>query len=560
MSVTQAMSTGASGLYANQIALEVIGDNIANLNTTAFKSNRADFETQFALTLRDGTAPGDGLGGTNPSQVGLGTALGAIQRSFIQGSISPTGNPSDLAIEGEGFFVLKNSSNEQFYTRDGAFGLDTNTNLVSKDGYFVQGWQADAAGNIDTTAATSALVIPIGTLTQVQATAQTEFDGNLNADSELATSGAVQTSAPLLTANGPATAATALTDLVDNSGTALFSTGDTIRISGVSKGGFDLPDQNIVVGTDVTTVGDLMNNMQSAFAINTDPTLGESAGVTIDNQGQIVISSNLGSANAVEVSAGDIVNQTKSTAPLTFSTTTQATGEGVTTSFQVYDSLGNPVNVRLRLAQIQKGDAGTTWQYYAESEDDSDLSNVLGSGTISFDQNGQFLGSTGNNLSVNLAGTGAVDPLQFTMDFSKMTGLNNGTTSSDFHITNQDGKPYGVLVDFSVSEDGVITGTFSNGLEQTLGQVALATFTNPNGLKQLPDNNFTITENSGTPNIVAPKQSNAGRIKAGSLEMSNVDLVREFIGLINAQTGFSASSRVIRTADELLQELLLIGR
>ncbi len=124
----------------------------------------------------------------------------------------------------------------------------------------------------------------------------------------------------------------------------------------------------------------------------------------------------------------------------------------------------------------------------------------------------------------------------------------------------QNGLPEGTLQDFAVDENGFINGTFSNAHQQVLGQVALATFVNPQGLRLATDNNYVVTANSGDANITAPKESNAGRIRPGSLESSNVDLAREFIGLINASTGFSANSRVITTADELLQELLLIAR
>jgi flagellar hook protein FlgE len=166
----------------------------------------------------------------------------------------------------------------------------------------------------------------------------------------------------------------------------------------------------------------------------------------------------------------------------------------------------------------------------------------------------------GNGLSIDHANSGAASPLAFTVDFAAATGLSDGSGSSTFTQLDQDGLPEGTLRDFAVDEEGFIIGTFSNAHQQVLGQVALATFVNPHGLKLATDNNYVVTANSGDANITAPKESNAGRIRPGSLELSNVDLAREFIGLINASTGFSASSRVITTADELLQELLLIAR
>ncbi|MCG3137976.1 MAG: hypothetical protein HJJLKODD_01832 [Phycisphaerae bacterium] len=559
MGLTSAMNTAATGLKSNSVMLETIGDNIANVNTTAFKSNRADLESQFAITLRDAAGPANGLGGVNPSQVGLGSAIGAIQRSFVQGSISATGSPADLAIDGQGFFIL-NDGVTDFYTRDGAFSLDVNNQLVSRDGLPVQGWSAAADGTVDTTGAVGTLNIPLGSLTQVQATSTAEIAGNLNADATVATVGAVQISAALATAAGVASANTALTDLVDGNGQALFVEGDVIEINDVAKGGLTLPATAFVVGTDGGSVQDFMDFMEGSFAIHTDAGLNDGAGVTMNELGQIVVTSNVGEINAIDLDSTDIHNVTRQIAPFTFTATTEAAGSGLTTSFLVYDSLGNSVDVRLRLVLESKDSLGTTWRYYAESTGDSDLSKAVGSGTISFDQNGQYIGATGDPLSVNRAGTGAADPLTFALDTTAMTALASGSAISEFTLADQDGKPFGTLVDYQIDRDGLIVGSFSNGLTENLGQVALATFINPQGLKMVTDNNYITTQNSGAATVTAANTNSAGRIQSGALELSNVDLAREFIGLINASTGFSAASRVITAADQLLQELLLIAR
>lgn len=561
MGLTSAMNTAVTGLQTSQVMLETIGDNIANVNTTAFKSNRVDLESQFSLTLRDATAPGDVLGGTNPVQIGLGSAVGAIQRSFVQGSINPTGNNTDLAIQGQGFFVLEDADGAQLYTRDGAFTLDANSQLVSRDGLLVQAFAADANGEVDSSGAVGSVTIPLGALKLARATSEVSVGGNLNAAASVATAGTVVTSDALITATGVATAATALTTLVDAQGNALFADGDLVTLGGATKGGFTLPgEEQFTIGTDGTTVQDFMTFMEGALAINTDAALGENAGVTLDAAGQMVIAGNFGESNALEIEAGDIVNTTQGTVPFAFTQTSAAAGEGLTMQLDLFDSLGGPVSARLRLALESKSNAGTTWRFYAESVDDSDVSKVLGTGTVSFDPNGQFIGVTGNELSIDRVDSGAASPLAFTVDFTGATGLSNGSGSSTFTQLDQDGLPEGTLQDFAVDEEGFIIGTFSNAHQQVLGQVAVATFVNPQGLKLATDNNYVLTANSGDANITAPKESNAGAIKPGSLESSNVDLAREFIGLINASTGFSANSRVITTADELLQELLLIAR
>ena len=562
MGLTSAMLTGFTGIKSNQYSIDTIGDNIANVNTTAFKNQRALFETMFYETIRDGTEPGEILGGTNPAQVGRGSALSTIQRNFGQGSLESTGVPSDVAIDGEGFFILTKEDDTQVYTRDGSFSLDSDNTLVANDGSRVQGFAADADGTI-IEGVLSDLVIPVGTASEAQATTSAVMDGNLDAASEVAATPAVVTSAVLSTTAGPATEATTLTALVDEDGAALFADGDVITISGAEKGGIELPEATFTVGTDGTTLGDYATFLEEALLINTDAAAGGTPGVVVGDgvtgtAGALVITSNLGEANAVSLDAGDIRNSTSGVLPFSF-TSTPATGEGVTTAFQVYDSLGNLIDVRLRLALESKDDTGTVWRFFAESADDTS-GGVLGTGTISFDQNGQYLASTGTDLGIALAGTGAVSPLALSLDFSALTGLAGADGESTLLLDSQDGRPAGTLIEYAIGPDGIITGTFSNGHTQDYGQLALGTFANPAGLVGLSDNLFMAGVNSGEVVVLAPQTEGAGKIESGALELSNVDLSREFIGLITASTGFSAAGRVVQTADDLLQELLLLVR
>ena len=161
-------------------------------------------------------------------------------------------------------------------------------------------------------------------------------------------------------------------------------------------------------------------------------------------------------------------------------------------------------------------------------------------------------------MTINRTATGAQTPLTISLDFSKMTALTD--TSSTLLMSNQDGLSIGTLTSFSVGANGQITGAFDNGLTSTLGQVAVATFDNPQGLVDQGGNLYTAGANSGVPKITGPLQLDAGAIRAGSLEDSNVDLSKEFTNMIVASTGFSAASRVITTADQLIQELLNSSR
>jgi flagellar hook protein FlgE len=275
--------------------------------------------------------------------------------------------------------------------------------------------------------------------------------------------------------------------------------------------------------------------------------------------GALVIEGNPGADNNLTMDFSSI-RSSNANAPTPFAVTSQqeANGESVYTSLIVYDSLGTPVQVDLTMTLESKSDAGNTWRFYATSNDDTGPGSVVGTGTLTFDPDGRLISVQDNTLQISRTGTGAVTPLSVTLDFSNVTGLTSANSSLISPL--QDGYPSGVLTDFSVGTDGVITGSFSNGLNRTLGQIALATFTNPEGLVVDANNTYLVGPNSGEAMISAPQSLGAGRVVSHSLELSNVDLTREFIGLITASTGFSASGRIITTSNDLLNELLMIAR
>lgn len=182
----QAMYSGVSGLKAFKTKLDVIGNNVANVNTIGFKGSRVNFRDMLSQTISGGNGPGATLGGINPMQVGLGVTVGSIDVNQIQGSLQATGKMTDAAIEGGGFFVLSTGSGMQ-YTRDGAFGVDGAYNLVSSSGLRVMGWAADAAGNVNVSQPISDIRIPIGQMSIAKPTSIVRFGGNLDAVSTAAT-------------------------------------------------------------------------------------------------------------------------------------------------------------------------------------------------------------------------------------------------------------------------------------------------------------------------------------------------------------------------------------
>ncbi len=181
----QAMLSGVASLKAHQVKMNIIGNNIANINTVGYKSARAHFQDLMAQTLRAASRPSGVLGGTNPMQVGLGTKVGAIDTLPLQGSLELTGRSTDLAIQGNGYFMLTNGRDIHF-TRDGAFGLDSSGFLVHRGtGWKVLGWRADAGGFIDLNqpiTAQSVLQFPVGAQAAVRVTTRVEYTGNLNAN------------------------------------------------------------------------------------------------------------------------------------------------------------------------------------------------------------------------------------------------------------------------------------------------------------------------------------------------------------------------------------------
>ncbi|RME38091.1 MAG: flagellar hook-basal body complex protein, partial [Planctomycetota bacterium] len=185
---------------------------------------------------------------------------------------------------------------------------------------------------------------------------------------------------------------------------------------------------------------------------------------------------------------------------------------------------------------------------------------LLGTGTITFDAEGRFVSATGTQIDIDRAGTGAASPLSVTLDFSSLTGLASADGTSTLIMDRQDGAPAGILTGYSIEPDGTVRVSYSNQLTQVIGQVALATFANDEGLIALSGNRYVEGPDSGAASVVAPRTGRAGSIRSGALEESNVEISREFINLIAASTGISSASRVVRVADELLQELLLIAR
>ena len=585
MASTSSLFIGLSGLNANSRNIDVIGNNIANVNTNGFKSGRLNFANSLSRTVSEGSSPGTSVGGSNPTQFGQGVTVAGTQRNMSNGTPNGTGDSRDLAIEGNGFFIVQ-SGEDDFYTRVGSFRTDRDDFLTSVTGDYVLGYPADENFQIQP-GQLEPLSIPLGSLTIAEATTQVNMSGNLNASGTVGTIGSEHTLqgtsgagfSLIAGATTPTTAPNVLeptsllteieTPVSPGSGTPLFTAGQTIRIDGVEKGTQLIGATGFLVEA-ASTVQDYMDfitdslGLQTTIGTNPD---GSQPGVSLDTTtGVLSVIGNTGSSNSITMTGEDIrvfnADGSLSSQPFLVNQVSEGSGEAVKTAFTVFDSLGTPLRVDVSMVLESKSNTGTTWRYYAESPDDTMGGPAIGTGTVQFDNFGKIVGPETVTVVLDRDGTGAASPLTFDINFNsdgdQVTSLTD--SESSLFSTFQDGVPIGTLNSYAVGGDGRISGTFSNGLIRTLGQVAVASFTVPEGLVELEQNLYRPGPNSGPAIISEPTQLGTGRVVSGALETSNVDLGQEFISLILASTGYSASARVIRTSDELIQQLLVLGQ
>jgi flagellar hook protein FlgE len=564
MALTSTLFTGLSGLNTNQTRMNVVGNNIANVNTVAFKASRALFKPQAYVTDQAGGPPSGESGGTNPSQRGLGATVASIDKDFSGGSISATGKNTDMAIEGEGFFVVQTREGQQ-YTRDGSFSLNANHDLVTSGGAYVQGYGVDDNSNIVASQLRN-INVPLGAQIAAKATSTLRMEGNLDASGALATNASGFMTQPIQTSGGGTIdPTTLLTDIesISAPGIPLFSTApgsNTLTLSAKKGTGADsLPEATYVVDG-ASTVQDLMDFFNGALGIDATVAGPPTPGASIDATGtQLVITGNVGTANTLSLQSNALVDGSGGL-PLRFTAdpAMTAVGASVHTSAIAYDTLGQQVTLNINtVLESRSATGGTTWRFFVTSPDNAGGNLVLGNGTLEFDGTGQLIDTTGATISLDRTGTGAEPVLPLTLNFEGMSSLKQST---GMRLSRQDGYAAGELVDFAISTDGTITGSYSNGLDKTLGQVVLAKFNNPVGLIDEGGNMYRSGSNSGLPIIGAASTLGMGEIRGQSLELSNVDLSNEFINLIVASTGFTAASRVITTSNQLLTELLNTSR
>jgi flagellar hook protein FlgE len=539
-----ALLTGATGLLAHQRKLEVVANNLANLNTIGYKSQRILFGDLLYNNMRPASS-GDGVttGGTNPQQIGVGVGIAQMGRNFSQGVLSSTGSQFDFAIDGDGYFVLSNG--EKMFTRAGAFSLDSSGFLVDPaTGAKVQRFGGVGEG-LDgnpkfQVSGDNSIRIPLGSSIAGKLTSSIGFLGNLPASAEPPKAEILTSYKAYQVAGAPATTSTLLNDLDSN--LTDYTTGDKLRLQGFDFRGNPLNATLDVSAT--TTLGDMVNFYNSVLV---------DAVASLDASGNLVVQANGTGESKHKLELSDEPGNTGSmdTANHLLVETVKGTdGDTQNSTLQIFDTRGQAHSVDV---ELRKKDANT-W--------DATFSLMDSSGTmidsivnrIEFAETGGFLavrGAGDGDSNIELKFNSISTNQEISIDFGKLTHLAKGfTVSSD-----QDGYPPGSLVNVAISASGVLEGMATNGKKVPIAQLAIANFANNEGLEANGQNYFRETFNSGVAQIDATFAGKNGSIRGGQLESSNVDVALEFTQLIVAQRGFSANARSITVASEILQEL-----
>jgi flagellar hook protein FlgE len=569
MALLNSLFSGVSGLRNHQAMMDVIGNNIANVNTIGYKGSRVTFSDTFNQMIRSGTNPENGAGGTNSMQVGLGMKVNSIDRNWNQGTFERTGITTDLALEGDGLFVLNNNGTQQ-YSRAGAFVFDADGKLVNpQNGAVVQGKVANGLGEIPSGNSIQDVIIDKNLKLAAIATGNITWGGNLESGSP-----------------------TKRTDIVEMSGTldsdAAVGTSEDIGDDGLYKiyGKDGTEYQLFITYEKIADVAGTANEVEayevSYYIFDKDqaPTLGVAPDLTLDPT--LALVNNVGSEKTIsydpdtnkyttdalkvdETILGENINFDLNFALLRSNPDSSDVdakldngdaAEEISGSVTIYDSLGTAHNLTITYTHIDKN----KWSWEVAEPANGTLSSGA-KGEIKFKNNGTIDSITQNGTTVvepnlpviNFLPESGAESMEVNLDFGSSTnGVTQTSQSSQIQSLSQDGSASASLSNLNIDKLGNIVGIFTNGNTQKLAQIMMATFTNLNGLTSIGDNMYQVAANAGDPYITEPGDT---VIQSGALEQSNVDLSEEFTKMIISQRGFQANARVVTTADALLQEI-----
>ena len=564
----RSLYSGVAGLKTHQTRMDVIGNNIANVNTTAYKPSSMTFSELMSQTTQkaSGANATTGVGGTNAKQIGLGVKAGAINTAITtQGSAQSTGNPFDIMITGDNFFVVNNGT-ENFFTRDGSFYVDGAGNLaMTSTGYNVMGWGVDEkTGSIKQDTVSALRIMSAANMTYPpEATTQAYISGILDENDKDVTSAAGKSvNLNFFDARGYSYTAKFTFKQSGEPDTNVYS----MELSKIlDSNGEEIDISKVAFGNTATqTKKTALNFSNSAYTWDTAAhTLSTIDGTVVAN------------LNDVFDTAGAL--KTDATAQTALDNIAKAYGyEGSTDEFlklfKTSDADANQtVSVQQMLLNMLKGQTTDILPM--------DATTMTMTGRTFTGNLVKFNHDTGKILSVNGITTNLTTKLEFTdrvnqgnfaenitIDLSECTNFDNkgtstiGATSGDLDGLGT-GRRLGDMIGVSIQKDGMIYASYDNGMTKLLGQIATAAFANASGLEKQGDNLYSATLNSGEfDGIGVDITADGGYMSTGQLEMSNVDLSSEFTEMITTQRGFQANSRIITVSDTLLEELTNLKR
>ena len=608
----RSLFSGVSGLKVHTTRMDVIGNNIANINTIGFKSSRTTFSDMLSQVQRSASAPTDGRGGVNPRQIGLGVDVESIDLVFIDSSPQQTGKNTDLALSGNGLFVLKDG-NQSYYTRNGSFMFDESGYYVMPgNGLRVQGWNA-TDGVINTNGSAGDIVVPAGRTMEATSTKSIDYNGNLNKESLV-----IKSIQPVKTSTGDLDTVTTRDE--NNAYTS-------VNVDGVNalSAKITLSDGSIINATDgyyevgksvpVTTLATIYDSLGGTHQVtvlldkdssDVDENLTDENAIATgkvnytyldDSANEQKISLPIGDSSITETEddAGNVTYSYTKTFKLT-----AVVEDGQITGYTYTDDSGNTQNVATDADGVdaealtytksfdvtvgstiydnrwrayiapgvgEKGPADENFRNSYTRSADTDNPEDDGSSTVGamnninyiyFNDRGQFISNGQDSLgTIHFEygdGNGASNQ-DASISFSGLTQYASSTTS--FPIT--DGNASGILQSIAIDGDGIISGTYTNGLVRKEAQIAVAQFNNPAGLSKVGTTIYIESNNSGAANVKTI--ANFGlNVVSSALEMSNVDLATEFSDMIITQRGFQANSKITVVSDEMLETLVNMKR
>lgn len=548
----RSMYSGVSGLKTHQTKMDVIGNNIANVNTVGFKSSSVTFSEIMYQNLSGASGPNalTGTGGVNAKQIGLGVTTGSTSVNITgAGASQTTGGAFDIKLNdtnsATSFFIVSNGSGTQF-TRAGSFYVDGAGNLcMTSTGYNVMGWQVDpTTGDIRKDTVSALRVMSEKNMTSApEATVNGRCEGVLDKNS---------------------------TDVTSEAGQAMnLSFYDALGYSYVAK--FAIKETNRDTGEYTVELTDILDSTNKSIL---DQTKYDSVTGTYDPDylGDIF---------------GAVKSQTKTYTPRAGWTTVDAANnifEYNATYYRYDAAAGNLVEVADNgggnYVQVPGGTTKTLAEAFGVSPYATGITmtngvvtaNVSGANyTLKFNPDDgvfDYIGANGqDNVFLNLKDTLGGNFENIDIDFTGTKWFDNGGSSTigmdkgDVDGKTGTGKKLGDMIGVFVDTNGKIYGTYDNGNTILLGQIAVAQFANAMGLEKVGDNCYTTTLNSGEfDGIGVDITAGGGTMSTGMLEMSNVDLSSEFTEMITTQRGFQANSRIITVSDTLLEELINLKR